>query len=165
MTYRNNGAVGALLDEYEKAMRDLIDVIRPLSPETLQKTRDPHTQHADCRSIQTVLTHVVRAGLCYEIEIRRSRGEALPYAERELLDNAEQYRKALLGVIQSAEKLFADYPDMPLEEYDNDRKIKVAWGQLYDVEQMMEHAIVHVLRHRRQIERWLRQESTADHQK
>ena len=91
--------------------------------------------------------------------------EALPYAERELLDNAEQYRKALLGVIQSAEKLFADYPDMPLEEYDNDRKIKVAWGQLYDVEQMMEHAIVHVLRHRRQIERWLLQESTAGHQK
>jgi hypothetical protein len=30
-----------------------------------------------------------------------------------------------------------------------------AWGQVYDFEQFMEHAIVHVLRHRRQIERFL----------
>lgn len=155
MTYRNNGAVGALLDEYERAMYELIDVILPLSATTLQKVRDPHTKHADCRSIQSVLTHVVRAGLCYEIEIRRMLGEKLEYAERKLLDNSEQYREALTGVIHSAEKLFEDYPDMPLEEYDNSKKIKVAWGQLYDVEQMMEHAIVHVLRHRRQIERWL----------
>lgn len=155
MTYRNNGAVGALLDEYERAMQELIDVILPLSPATLQKVRDPHTKHADCRSIQTVLTHVVRAGLCYEIEIRRMLGEALDYADRKILENAEQYQKALMGVIHSAEKLFEDYPDMPLEEYNNSKKIKVAWGQRYDVEQMMEHAIVHVLRHRRQIERWL----------
>ncbi|PHN07879.1 DinB family protein [Flavilitoribacter nigricans] len=155
MTYRNNGAVGALLDEYERAMRELIDVIHPLSPGTLQKVRDPHTSHADCRSIQTVLTHVVRAGLCYEIEIRRMRGEQLDYANRHQLETAEAYSEALLGVIRSAEQLFADYPDLKLEEHDRDKKIKVAWGQVYDVEQMMEHAIVHILRHRRQIERWL----------
>jgi hypothetical protein len=29
-----------------------------------------------------------------------------------------------------------------------------SWGQLYDIEQLMEHAIVHVLRHRRQIEQY-----------
>jgi hypothetical protein len=27
------------------------------------------------------------------------------------------------------------------------------WGMRYNLEQMMEHAIVHILRHRRQIER------------
>jgi hypothetical protein len=34
-------------------------------------------------------------------------------------------------------------------------EIQAAWGPRYDVEQMLEHAIVHVLRHRRQIERFL----------
>jgi len=34
-------------------------------------------------------------------------------------------------------------------------KMQVRWGPTYDFEQLFEHAIVHVLRHRRQIERFL----------
>ena len=34
-------------------------------------------------------------------------------------------------------------------------RIESNWGQSYDFEQMLEHAIVHILRHRRQIERFL----------
>ena len=34
-------------------------------------------------------------------------------------------------------------------------KMRVRWGPVYDLEQMLEHAIVHILRHRRQIERFL----------
>jgi len=34
-------------------------------------------------------------------------------------------------------------------------QIKPRWGQSYDLEQLLEHAIVQVLRHRRQIERLL----------
>ena len=30
----------------------------------------------------------------------------------------------------------------------------VRWGVLYNLEQLLEHAIVHILRHRRQIERF-----------
>ena len=33
-------------------------------------------------------------------------------------------------------------------------KIHSPWGVVYDVEQLMEHAIVHILRHRRQIEKF-----------
>jgi hypothetical protein len=32
-------------------------------------------------------------------------------------------------------------------------EIDSGWGVKYDLEQMLEHAIVHILRHRRQIER------------
>ena len=53
------------------------------------------------------------------------------------------------------EKLFSDYPNVSIEEFNNDKKIKVRWGQSYDVEQLYEHAIVHILRHRRQIERFI----------
>jgi hypothetical protein len=34
-------------------------------------------------------------------------------------------------------------------------RINSRWGVQYDMEQMLEHAIVHILRHRRQIERFL----------
>jgi len=34
-------------------------------------------------------------------------------------------------------------------------QIRSRWGAVYDLEQLLEHAIVHVLRHRRQIERFL----------
>jgi hypothetical protein len=33
--------------------------------------------------------------------------------------------------------------------------MKSRWGANYDLEQLLEHAIVHILRHRRQIERFL----------
>ena len=58
-------------------------------------------------------------------------------------------------VIKYTEQLFVDYPDMDLIEFDVTKKMKVSWGQSYDVEQILEHAIVHVLRHRRQIEWFL----------
>ena len=35
--------------------------------------------------------------------------------------------------------------------------MKFSNGKAYDFEQLMEHAIVHILRHRRQIERFLRE--------
>ena len=33
-------------------------------------------------------------------------------------------------------KLFADYPNLCLEEYDASKKMLVAWGQVYDVEHL-----------------------------
>ena len=33
-------------------------------------------------------------------------------------------------------------------------KMIVRWGPQYDLEQLLEHAVVHILRHRRQIEKF-----------
>jgi hypothetical protein len=52
-------------------------------------------------------------------------------------------------------QLFNDYPNVKLEELDNAKKVVFASGQVFDNEQLFEHAIVHILRHRRQIERFL----------
>ena len=153
--YRNNGAIGALLDEYERVVLEMQEVISRISTEELIAIVDEETKDADCRSIQTILTHVVRAGFCYVIEIRNFLGEEVDFAERKLLNTASEYQEALGRMFQYNEKLFEDYPDLKIEENDPQKKIKVRWGQLYDVEQLFEHAIVHVLRHRRQIERFL----------
>jgi len=34
----------------------------------------------------------------------------------------------------------------------------VRWGPQYDLEQLLEHAVVHILRHRRQIEKFAAKE-------
>lgn len=63
-------------------------------------------------------------------------------------------RRALEEMFDYNEELFADYPHLKITEYDITKKINVRWGQQYDIEQLFEHAIVHVLRHRRQIEKF-----------
>ncbi|WP_199769355.1 DinB family protein [Flavivirga eckloniae] len=152
--YRNNGAIGAILDEYEKALTELENIITDLSYEELIATVDNKTEDFDCKSIQTILTHVIRAGYCYIIEIRKSLGEQIDFVERRTLNTVEQYKMELKNMFNYNELFFKDYPNVNLEENDSEKKILVKWGQVYDIEQLFEHAIVHILRHRRQIERF-----------
>ena len=51
------------------------------------------------------------------------------------------------------EAVFKTLSDTELEQQNNLLKITTGWGQQYDIEQLMEHAIVHILRHKRQIEK------------
>lgn len=152
--YRTNGAIGALLDEYEKSVNELKNVIASLSTSELTRIVDKETKDDDCRSIQTILSHVVESGYTYVIEIRKSLGESVNYMSKDLLASVNEYAIALEKMFAYNEKLFEDYPDIKLEEFDSSNKFIVRWGQIYDVEQMYEHAIVHILRHRRQIERF-----------
>lgn len=150
--YRTNGAIGALLDEYEKSIKELKIVIAGISDNNLAKIVDSKTKDEDCRSIQTILAHVVQSGYTYAIETRKWLGEKIEYINKELLSSIYDYNLALDKMFAYNEKLFEDYPQLKLEEFNTDSKILVRWGQHYDVEQLFEHAIVHILRHRRQIE-------------
>lgn len=152
--YRTNGAIGALLDEYEKSLNELKEVISILSASDLTTIVDKETKDEDCRSIQTILSHVVSSGYTYVVEIRKSLGEIIDYKPKELLSSTNEYAAALDKMFAYNEKLFEDYPNIKLEEFDSSKKFTVRWGQKYDVEQILEHAIVHILRHRRQIERF-----------
>ncbi|MFT4666554.1 MAG: putative damage-inducible protein DinB [Polaribacter sp.] len=155
MTQRKNGAAGALLDEYEKSLLELRQVIKNITSERLCAIADPATKDPDCASIQTVLSHVVQSGYTYVVEIRKWLGEEVDYKPKVAFPSVDLYLLALQKMFEYNVQLFEDYPNLELETYDSDKKIKVRWGQRYDVEQLMEHAIVHVLRHRRQIERFL----------
>jgi uncharacterized damage-inducible protein DinB len=156
MTYRNKGAVGALLDEYERAIKDLKKVLTTVKQEELVAVVDKTTADEDCRSIQTILAHVVRSGYGYAIYVRQFQGDKMDFKQTELLNNSKDYHKALDKMFAFNVQLFEDYPNLTLEEFDDAKKVPVRWGQRYDVEQLFEHAIVHILRHRRQIERFLR---------
>ena len=153
--YRDNGAYGALLDEYEKSLDELKSLVSKISSENLSKIVDHATKDEDCRSIQTILSHVVESGYTYAIAIRKHQGESLDYMEKVVLYNAEDYNIALSRMMDYTIRMMGDYPNMELDESDNSKKLITRWGQMYSIEQLIEHAIVHILRHRRQIERFL----------
>ena len=153
MKFRDTGAQGALLDEYERSIEELKDVISEITPMALTAIVDPLTEDSDCRSIQSILNHVISAGYSYVFQIRISKGESLKRPLKESYDDIEKYKTALDRMFQYNVKFFEDYSDIDLEDYETHR-FTVSWGNQYDIEQLFEHAIVHILRHRRQIERF-----------
>ena len=151
---KNNGAVNALLDEYRKVVVALQKVISGISDENLMRIIDTATDNPDCKSIQTVLAHVVNSGFAYCIYIRKSRNMDLSRPQKALRSTIPEYSYDLDKMMDFTVATFENIQDSELEEYDNSKKMTTSWGQKYDIEQITEHAIVHILRHRRQIERF-----------
>lgn len=147
------GAVGALLDIYEQAILDLKNVIKDIPDDALTKIIDEKTTNEDCKSIQTILSHVVSSGYSYATSIHNLKGHNAKRPEKVFHLSIEEYLKDLTNVFIFTENVFSEIKDDELEQYDDSLKIKTGWGQLYDIEQLTEHAIVHILRHKRQIER------------
>jgi hypothetical protein len=148
------GAVGALLDEYERAIADLQQTIAGISDEELVTIADSKTTDARCVSVQTILSHVVSAGFNYAVYIRKLKGEKIEYTDNLFRLTVNDYKKDLDDVFIFTTDTFKNIQDNELEEFDNNKKIMTLWGQAYDIEQITEHAIVHILRHRRQIEKF-----------
>ncbi len=149
------GTTKALLDEYKKAIDELIAVIKPLGNQEMLIIRDDKTTNENCRSVQTILTHVVYAGYGYTNFIETHLGSKKERRPKKLFENANDYIEELNGMFDDCRHLFLENPGIELEEYDPSKKIQTHWGQVYDIDQLMEHAIVHVLKHRRQIQRFL----------
>ncbi len=149
-TTLRTGAIGAMLDEYERAAAELYRLVESL-PEADYLRIDPTVTDEDCRSVQTILSHVVGAGYSYAFYIRQALGMEAERPARPLLSQAEAlagFRAMLAHTAQSLEGRW----QMPYQEMES-IAIQSRWGPTYNLEQMLEHAIVHILRHRRQIEK------------
>ncbi|HEV8503907.1 MAG TPA: DinB family protein [Chitinophagaceae bacterium] len=156
-----SGTIKALLDEYKKAINELIAVIKSLSDEEILAMRDENTANENCRTVQTVLTHVVYAGYGYTNFIENQYGAKKERRPKHPFNNARDYIEDLNGMFAYCENFFIENPGIELEEYDASKKILTHWGQVYDIDQLMEHAVVHVLKHRRQIQRFLSPQSSS----
>jgi uncharacterized damage-inducible protein DinB len=151
---QKRNAVLALLAEYEKAIHELQATTKDITSADLIRIRDEMTTNLDCQSIQTILSHVISSGYSYCIYIHNLKDREAKRPDKKLRSSISEYKNDLDAVIDFAKTTFASIYDEELEEFDNSKKIKTSWGQLYDIEQLMEHAIVHVLRHRRQIQQF-----------
>lgn len=151
-SYRN-GAIGALMDEYERAASELARLVEQIPDDDFALIVDSRTKDEDCRSIQTIMSHVVGAGYGYADYIREQLSIASTRPQPELLsrrESLEQLEAALRYTIETLEGRW----EMSAEEISG-VVIKSRWGAVYDVEGLLEHAIVHLLRHRRQIEKFI----------
>lgn len=148
------GAIGALLDEYERAISDIKKVIEAIPDQDLMIIIDPHTTDENCRSVQTVLSHVVHSGYGYATSIHNLKGHGMVRPVKTFHLTIKDYMEDLTSVFSFTENVFREIKESELEQLDNSLKIKAGWGQVYDIEQITEHAIVHILRHRRQIEKF-----------
>jgi uncharacterized damage-inducible protein DinB len=151
-TYRS-GALGALMDEYERAASELRRLIEQIPEDDFVRVVDSQTNDEDCRSVQTIMSHVVRAGYGYADYIREQFSIASTRPESKLLSRQEsiaQLEAALLYTVQTLDGRW----EMGDEEITG-TVINSRWGVVYNVEGLLEHAIVHILRHRRQIEKFI----------
>ena len=152
MKYRK-GSVGALMDEYERMTAELVRLLESISDSDYNKVIDPDTPDEDCRSTATIMRHVIRAGHGYAGYMR----DAWGIDRKGRWDQSVTRTEAIAGL-----RTMIDYMIETLdgrwelsEKEQSEMKMLTRWGQTYDFEQLFEHAIVHVMRHRRQIQRLL----------
>jgi len=151
------GAFGALMDEYARAAEDFCRTLAALPPGALdwtQASADPSTV-----SVRAVCAHVCGAARGYSNNIRKARGlphdqKRVPIDPKEIL-TADDVRRRLADALRYTEGALEGFYDAD-EATVTALRFEVPWGVTYDPEMMLEHAIVHILRHRRQLERWPR---------
>ncbi|OWY25596.1 hypothetical protein C7N43_30310 [Sphingobacteriales bacterium UPWRP_1] len=149
------GATGALLDEYEKAILEYMQLLRQIPDARFTAIADAQTDDPDCRSIQTVAQHVVASGYGYANHLRRHFGHlAAEQIQLPQFLNPEMVCTALASMLQYTENTLQAIWNLSFEAVVSNR-VTLWGGQVFDVEQLLEHAIVHVLRHRRQTEWFL----------
>ena len=151
-TNYRKGGIGAVMDEYEKAATELENLVNNISEDDFINIVDTETNDEDCRSVQTIVSHVTNSGYGYANYIRDWFNIPKNSPERKLLSKNEFFLRFKDMLAYTSESLEGKW------EYSDDdiQKVKmiVRWGPHYDLEQLLEHAVVHILRHRRQIEKF-----------
>jgi len=141
------------MDEYERAAEELCGILDGLSDEEYDRVRDTETKDEDCRSIRTIVTHVVRSGYGYAGLMRDAWERPRTSVASESIARASTRAEIEAMLRYMVETLDGQWELS--EEESNAMKLQARWGPIYDFEQLFEHAIVHILRHRRQVERFL----------
>ncbi|MBI5868602.1 MAG: DinB family protein [candidate division Zixibacteria bacterium] len=149
-----SGALRAILDEYARAIRELEAVVLeiPLESYSAQTALSDKT----FGNMNVIMGHVIGAAHVYvdyiDDGVRKTDGgrRTHSYANATPQEAMAAVWEAFGRMVELLGR-FKDWGEDELEKI----QFTTRWNQRYDVEQMLEHAIVHILRHRRQIERWL----------
>ena len=148
------GPWGALLDECARAAADLCRVVEAMPLDVFTATRPGPDEHT--ASPRAICLHVVGAARRYADYVRKALG--LPHVDRFVLPDAaiakpSDLRPHLAEALRYTEASVAPmrgWPEAKVEAL----KFQVRWGPTYDPEMILEHGVCHLLRHRRQLERW-----------
>ena len=145
------GAIGALTDEYEKALEELKTILLKISDDKFLKV-NKNVLEQDFQSIRNIVLHLISSGYVYANHIRKRFGDNYIVSELEV-NSTEQGVFKLNEMFEYTVETFQDKWLLTDEELLN-TIIKTSWTT-YDLEALIEHSIVHVLRHRLQIEKMI----------
>ena len=148
------GMFGALMDEYARAAVDLCGVVESFDAAAFAQSRD--SKDPNTASPRAIALHIYGAARRYSDYIRKVRG--LPHDDRFMpaegaITRPGDLRGRLAEAMRYTEGALEGLHEMTEEDM-MALKFTVRWGPTYDPEMILEHAIVHLLRHRRQLERW-----------
>ena len=152
INYRKGG-IGAVMDEYERAVADLKNLVGNISETDFVKIVDTDTKDDDCRSVQTIVSHVTNSGYGYANYVRDWFAIPKSSPERRLISQND-FSMELDKMLAYTSETLQDKWELTDDEIMKVKMI-VRWGPQYDLEQLLEHGVVHILRHRRQIEKFI----------
>jgi hypothetical protein len=148
------GPFGALMDEYARAAQEFCLVAESLADKRFAEERA--SEDPDCVSARAICGHACGAAWGYANCLRHAQGIEMtspPVAPADRIRIAPDVRAPLVDALRYTEESIAALrvlSDAAVEALE----WRVSWGPLYNPESMLEHGIVHLLRHRRQLERW-----------
>ena len=152
--------VTALLEEYKKSTIAYKQILKNLSQKHFEKIIDTKTEDKDCKSIKTITFHIVHSGYTYANYIHSiSNQKWLEY--NVAINNPTKGIEEINKMLEYTEKTLETIWYKTTEELDQ-YMFDTRWDVTYNFEQLMEHAIVHILRHRRQLEIGLEKLQTHD---
>jgi hypothetical protein len=148
------GAFGALMDEYARAAEDFCRVVETFDASRFRTERA--SVDVNTSSPWTICMHACSAAHRYADYVRKARGvdfvdrfELDPSAIAAPADVRTRLRESILYTEDTVEPLLGA-TDAQIQAL----SFPVRWGPRYDPEMILEHAVCHLLRHRRQLERW-----------
>jgi uncharacterized damage-inducible protein DinB len=150
----SQGATRALLEEYERAAGEFCQAVERFPSEGFGEGRA--SDDPSCTSLREIARHVCHAARHYAADLGRALdpGYAMPdWPHIDALSEPLDTRLHLDAALRHTTEVASRLETMSPEEVTATR-FEMSWGQVYDPEILLEHAIVHLLRHRRQVERW-----------
>ena len=150
----STGPVGAMMDEYALAAEAFCRAVEGFDPDGFVDPRPGGEPGAP--TVRGISVHVCGAARGYANYLRDAQGSEMQSPEA---SPAERVRvPADVRPVLAEELRFTEASVEPLRSLPEDEmmaiEFRARWGPLYNPESMLEHAICHLLRHRRQLERW-----------
>lgn len=150
---RRSGPLGALMDEYERATTELKERIALLPLASYTELLDEAEEHRGKGSIRIVVLKVIDNGFHIANMIRRRFGmQEFQHGMR--AETPELAAMSLNAMLACTEGALSEHWDM--DEHDvSTVLINAPWGTEYTLEQLLEHAIVKLMRQRRIADHYL----------
>lgn len=149
-----SGPFGALMDEYARAAEDFCRVVERFDLARFAAERP--SNNPNTVSPRAICLHVIGAAHRYAHYIRKAHG--VDFVERYEADPAQLRSPQEVRTLLTEGILLMEETVEPLRNLTEQQvqalSFAVRWGPRYDPQMILEHAVCHLLRHRRQLERW-----------